>query len=169
MSACRQSTASCIVIGCKTSRRELTGWCDVGSPTTHHPCDVGSPTSHHPPPPPSLTIITPRQQQETVWFFCFGRPAQYAKCRNQMETVPRGRPAQNAQCRQLRLSKRLRTASPGRLMRERHQPLSRRIARPRLPRCGTTLIWTPFPCCLAARKINGRNDSAHQFDGYVRW
>ena len=30
MSACRQRTASCIVIGCKTARRELTGWCGVG-------------------------------------------------------------------------------------------------------------------------------------------
>ena len=61
MSACRQRTASCIVIGCKTTPRDLTGWCDVGSPT-----------SHHPPPPPS---------QETVCLF-----ACRATCRNQMVT-----------------------------------------------------------------------------------
>ena len=75
---------------------------------------------------------------------------------NQSQTFEIG----SAQCRQLRLSKRLRRASPGWLMRERHQPLSRRIARPRLPRSGATLIWTPFSCCLTARKINGRNDTA---------
>ena len=132
MSACRQRTASCIVIGCKTARRELTGWCDVGR-------------RHRTMPP--LTIIT----GETV-----ARDSRFADARTirAMSVRPhRQRSEERAMA----------------LRRERHQPMSQTV-RPRLPRCGRghMLIWTPFLCCLAGRKTNGRNDSAHlrHFVGY---
>ena len=45
---------------------------------------------------------------------------------------------------------------------ELHRPWSRRRVRPQQPRCGTAQIWT-FPCFLASRRINGRNDCGSKF------
>ena len=105
--------------------------------------------------PSTTTAITHHHHSETVARVQFGFLLVAAICRNQMGTVLRGRPAQYAQCRQLRLSKRLRRASPGCLMRERHRGRPAQYAQCRQLRLSKRL-GRASPGCLMRERHRGR-------------